>query len=108
MNVTKFMAVLNAFVAVMVFSSASAQQQPMVEVSLTDIKEILAKNIQMDMAKIPLMIRVPPEIAANVCGMGTEQLKPEANNAIPSCPAKSSSRDLEQAVRKQLAHGEQK
>ncbi|MFC7517588.1 hypothetical protein ACFQUU_21480 [Herbaspirillum sp. GCM10030257] len=108
MDGTKFLTLLNVVVAVIVVSPAVAQQQQMVEVSLTDIKEILAKNIHADMARIPLMIQVPPEIAAKVCNTGTAQLKPEANNAIPSCPAKSTSGDLEQAVKRQIAQNDQK
>src|SRR5688500_8654093 len=70
------------------------QASQLVEVSLTNIKAVIAKEIQTDVEKIPLMIKVPTETAKGVCNVTAEGLTPQANSGVPSCPADRTSAAL--------------
>lgn len=90
---------LNAFT----FSCAIAQTQQPVEVSLTNVKSIIAKEIQVDVERIPLMVKVPVDTARKVCNVTAEGLKPEANSGVPSCPADKTAAELNEAVKQEIA-----
>ncbi|WP_151639219.1 hypothetical protein [Noviherbaspirillum aerium] len=85
------------------FSCAIAQNQQLVEVSLTNVKSVIATEIQVEVGRIPLMVKVPAETARKVCNVTAEGLKPEANSGVPSCPAEKTAAELNEAVKQQIA-----
>lgn len=93
----------NAFIlAALMVGSATAQTRQMVEVSLTNIKAAIAKEIQADVEKVPLMVKVPVETAKEVCDVTAAGLAPQANSGVPSCPAGRTSTALNDAVRQEI------
>lgn len=93
----------NAFIlAAVVLGSATAQAEQMVEVSLTNIKTAIAKEIQANVETVPLMVKVPAETAKVVCNVTAEGLAPQANSGVPSCPADRTSTALNDAVRQEI------
>lgn len=103
MNGINFLLRNSVFLATFLAGAANAQSQPFVEVSLTNIKAVLAEKLGVPTEQIPLMVQVPPAVASTVCKVGPEELKPQANNGVPSCPANASSEELSQAVASELA-----
>lgn len=88
--------------AAVVVGTASAQTQQMVEVSLTNIKTVIAREIQVNVETIPLMIKVPAETAKVVCNVTAEGLAPQTNSGVPSCPADKTSTALNDAVKQEI------
>jgi hypothetical protein len=108
MNRAKFLFskafLLAAAASAPVFANAqAAKTAPLVEVSLTNVKAAIAKAIQADVEKIPLMIKVPAETAKKVCNVTSEGLAPQANSGVPSCPADKTSAELNDAVKQEIA-----
>lgn len=84
-------------------ASAFAQQAPgMVNVDLGTVANSIAKNINVDVEKIPASLQVPAGIAATACGVPAAKLAPGASSEKPSCMATNTSAALDQAVAKQL------
>jgi len=78
---------------------ALAQQgQGMVKVDLGTVAETLAKNINVEVAKIPATLQLPVGIAATTCGVPAAKLAPSAGGDMASCLATTSSPALEQFV----------
>lgn len=84
---------------------AAAQPSQMVEVSLTNIKDAIAKDLQTDVGKIPLMVKVSVDTAKGVCNVTPDGLAPQANSGVPSCPADRTSAALNDAVRQEIMKG---
>lgn len=89
--------------AALTIGTAGAQTQQMVEVSLTNVKSAIAKELQTDVETIPLMVKVSVETAKKVCNVTTEGLMPRANSGVPSCPADKTSAELNNAVKQEIA-----
>lgn len=105
MNHSKFLLSKAILLAAITVGTATAQSPQMVEVSLTNIKAAIAKEIQTDVEKIPLMVKVPVETAKGVCNVTAEGLTPQANSGVPSCPADKTSAALNDAVRREIVKG---
>lgn len=105
MNHSKFLLSKAFLLAAVTAGTATAQSRQMVEVSLTNIKDAIAKEIQADVEKIPLMVKVPVETAKDVCNVTAEGLDPRANSGVPSCPADRTSTALNDAVRREIRKG---
>ncbi|MEC4719814.1 hypothetical protein RY831_11690 [Noviherbaspirillum sp. CPCC 100848] len=88
--------------AAVMAGTATAQTPQMVEVSLTNIKAAIAKEVQADVEKVPLMVKVPVETAKEVCNLTAEGLAPQANSGVPSCPAVRTSTALNDVVRQEI------
>jgi hypothetical protein len=84
-------------------TSVFAQQaQGIVKVDLGTVADTLAKNINVEVEKIPASMQLPVGIAAGACGVPAARLTAEAGSDMASCQATSSSSDLEEFVVKQL------
>lgn len=105
MNSSRFLLSKAFFIAALAIEPAIAQAPQMVEVSLTNIKAAIAKEIQTDVEKVPLMVKVPVETAKGVCNVTAEGLAPQANSGVPSCPADRTSAALNDAVKREIMNG---
>jgi len=101
--VTSAPVIANAQATQQAQQAQQAKTAPLVEVSLTNVKAAIAKAIQADVETIPLMIKMPAEIAGKVCNVTSEGLAPQANSGVPSCPADKTSAELNDAVKQQIA-----
>jgi hypothetical protein len=90
---------LTAFLAV---APALAQQSGLVNVSLTNVKTEIAKNINVDVSQIPVTIQAPVAVAANVCGVAVDVLSSQAQQGAAKCDAKTTNDALNQIVQTQL------
>ncbi|MCB8837772.1 hypothetical protein [Aurantimonas sp. VKM B-3413] len=76
-----------------------------VEVSLGDwaVKTQLASDLSRKISDIPLTVRVPEDVAAEVCPLGSDDLAQQATvNPTRTCAAKSLTDALKEAVRRSL------
>jgi hypothetical protein len=105
MDNSKFLLNKAFFLAAVTAGTATAQTSQTVEVSLTNIKAAIAKEIQTDVEKVPLMVKVPVDTAKGVCNVATEGLTPQANTGAPSCPAQRTSAALNAAVKQEILKG---
>ena len=105
MNHSRFLLTKAFLLAAVTVGTATAQSSQMVEVSLTNIKDAIAKELQADVEKIPLMVKVPVETAKGVCNVTAEGLTSQANNGVPTCPAERTSAALNDAVKQEIMKG---
>lgn len=77
-------------------------QAPMVNVDLGTVADTVAKNLQVEVEKIPASLQVPIKVAAGACGVPESRLSPVAAGDMASCQAVSSSSELEQFVTTQM------
>ena len=90
-------------IAALFATSAIAQQEAgMVKVDLATVADTLAKNIKVDVAKIPASMELPVGIAAGACGMPAAKLAPGADGGGSACKATTSSVELERLVENHL------
>jgi hypothetical protein len=84
---------------------ASAQQQSgMIAVDVSTVASAVAKNLNVDAAKIPTSVQAPIGIAASVCGVAANVLTQQGGTGAPgACQAKNSSPELDQLIQKELA-----
>lgn len=105
MNHSKFLLSMAFVLSAVTVGTATAQSPQMVEVSLTNIKAAIANEIQTDVDKIPLMMKVPAKIAKGVCNVTAEGIAPQANGGVPSCPADRTSAALNDMVKQEIMKG---
>ena len=81
----------------------AAQQEGLVNVSLSNVANDLAKNLSVDVSKIPVTVQVPVGVAANVCNIDANVLaKQKKSTEGASCEASNTSQALNQVVGKNL------
>lgn len=95
---SKFLLSKAFFIAAITIDPATAKTQQTVDVNLANIKAAFALEIQTDVEKIPLMMKVPVDTARGVCNMAPERLTQQVNSGVPSCPAERTSAALNDAV----------
>ena len=83
---------------------ASAQQQSgMIAVDISGVSAAMAKNLNIDAAKVPTTIQAPVGVAAKACGVSASVLTQQGGTGAPAtCQAKSSDTALEQLVQKEM------
>ena len=88
----------------LLMATAALAQQPAgsVNVNITDVRAEIAKNIKVDMSQIPRDVRVPIEVAANVCGVAVDVLTSQVQQGTDRCKAKSTSSALNSAVQDEV------
>lgn len=74
----------------------------LVNVDLSNVLNDLSLDLKIDKANIPINAQIPINVAANVCGV-TINILSVSTGGSPSCTAKSTSPELDQAVQQQLA-----
>ncbi|GAB3651880.1 hypothetical protein [Ramlibacter alkalitolerans] len=84
-----------------VFATSAFAQQGMVKVDLGTVADALAKNINVEVDKIPTSVQLPVGVAAGACGVPAAKLAP-AGSDMAACQATSTSSALEELVAKQV------
>jgi hypothetical protein len=91
--------VRSAFV-VSVFAAAAAQAQTsgLVSVELTHVSASLAERLKIDEARIPMSMQVPPDVAAQVCGIAPGAPSPHTAPRGDGCMARQSTPELDKLL----------
>jgi hypothetical protein len=90
-----------ACTAILIGAAPSYAQQPtsgMVSVELTEVSATLADRLKVDEAKMPMSIQVPPEVAAEVCGVAPGAPSPQVAPRGDGCMARRSSPALDKLI----------
>jgi hypothetical protein len=82
--------------------TALAQSQAMVSVDVASVAPTIARNINVDAAKIPASVQVPVGVAAAACGVSASTLVPATAGGAATCQATSTTSALDAVVHKQL------
>ena len=97
----KLIAICSAALFGVAAAAQAAQQEGLVNVSLSNIQTEIAKDLNVNVSQIPVNAQLPIGIAANVCGVDANVLaKKEGGTA--ECTAKTTSKALNQQVQRQL------
>ena len=70
----------------------------LINVNLSDVAAEIAKNVNIDLSRVPITIQLPITIAANVCGVDVNLLSAQVNTGNNTCTATATSPTLEQEV----------
>jgi hypothetical protein len=81
---------------------AFAQQSGLVNVTISNVANDIARNINVDVSQIPVTVQVPVGVAATVCGVAANVLGQQRDSANSGCTATSTSTALDQIVQRQL------
>jgi hypothetical protein len=97
--------VVASAVALVAAACANAQQtslgQPssgLVSVELTQVSANIAERLKVDEAKMPMSIQVPPNVAAEVCGVTPGAPSAQVARSGDGCMARKSSPALDQLI----------
>lgn len=77
-------------------------QGSLVEVNISNVANDIARNLSVDVNRIPVTVQVPVDVAAVVCGVAANVLGTQQPSANPSCTATSTSTALNTIVQSQL------
>ena len=89
-------------------SSAHAQKSSGINVDTRNIAKDIAKNINVEVGRIPSTVEVPVDVAAKVCHVAANVLADQAKNPIASCTAETTSTEFNQIVQQQIKGTERK
>lgn len=79
---------------------AMAQTQAgLVNVDVSDVKADIAKNINIDVSKVPVTVQAPVAVAATVCNVAANVLAENKQGA--SCKATTTNQALNQIVQRE-------
>lgn len=78
------------------------QQEGLVNVSLTNVANDIARDLSIDVSQVPVSVQAPIGVAANVCGVDANVLAKQAKSGDAACDAKSTSQALNQIVQRKL------
>jgi hypothetical protein len=79
-------------------AQAQTQTSGLVSVELTEVHTTMAERLKVDEAKIPMSIQVPPQVAADVCGVAPGAPSPQVARAGDGCMARRSTPDLDKLI----------
>lgn len=82
---------------------ASADQNGLVNVDLSNVRTDIAKNIDVDVSQVPVSVQVPVGVAANVCGVDANVLAQQKKGGTAECQAQNTSTALNQIVQKRAS-----
>ena len=77
--------------------------ESLINVNLSDIRAEIAKNVNVNLERVPITIQLPVTVAANVCGVNVNLLSVQVNTAGNTCTATATSPALEQEVVNQIS-----
>ena len=98
MNRAMLAAAVSSAVALTAAMAAHAQTSGLVSVELTGVHTTMAERLRGDEAKIPMSIQVPPQVAAEVCGIAPGAPSAQVARAGDGCMARRSSPDLDKLI----------
>ena len=79
-------------------TGGGASLSNLINVNLSDVAAEIAKNVNIDLSRVPITIQLPITIAANVCGVDVNLLSAQVNTGNNTCTATATSPTLEQEV----------
>jgi hypothetical protein len=79
-------------------TGGGASLSNLINVNLSDVAAEIAKNVNIDLSRVPITIQLPITIAANVCGVDVNLLSVQVNTGNNTCTATATSPTLEQEV----------
>ena len=79
-------------------TGGGASLSNLINVNLSDVAAEIAKNVNIDLSRVPITIQLPITIAANVCGVDVNLLSAQVNTGSNTCTATATSPALEQEV----------
>src|SRR5688500_5922800 len=79
-------------------ATAHAQTSGMVSVELTQVSASLAERLKVDEARIPMSMQVPPDVAAQVCGVAPGAPSPQVAPRGDGCMARQSTPELDRLL----------
>jgi hypothetical protein len=83
--------------------AAVAQSSGLINVELGNVVNKIAENIRVDATHIPMNVRVPAEVAADVCKVAPQTLLSQGGGTGGGgCRAQTTSADLEQIILRQV------
>lgn len=85
---------------------ALSQTSGLVSIELTQVSASMAERLRVDEARIPMSIMVPPELAAEVCGITPGAPSPQVARRGDGCMARRSSPDLDRLITTRMAADE--
>jgi hypothetical protein len=89
--------------------AAVAQQPGVINVELSKVVNNVAENIRVEAAQIPMNVRVPVEVAANVCKVTPHVLNTQGGGAGGGgCQAQTTSAELDQIILRQVKENSRK
>ncbi|WP_156385564.1 hypothetical protein [Ramlibacter sp. Leaf400] len=92
-------AVLAAAAAALISSTpVFAQTSGLVSIELTEVSSNMAERLKVDEAKIPMSIMVPPEVAAEACGVSPGAPSPQVARRGDGCMARKSTPFLDKLI----------
>ena len=83
--------------------AGGAGMESLINVNLSDIRAEIAKNVNVNLERVPITIQLPVTVAANVCGVNVNLLSVQVNTAGNTCTATATSPALEQEVVNQIS-----
>jgi hypothetical protein len=83
--------------------AGGAGMESLISVNLSDIRAEIAKNVNVNLERVPITIQLPVTVAANVCGVNVNLLSVQVNTAGNTCTATATSPALEQEVVNQIS-----
>lgn len=101
MNRAKLAATVSAaalIFAMQMETQAQAQTSGLVSVELTEVSNTMAERLKVDEARIPMSIQVPPQVAADVCGVSPGAPSAHRAREGDGCMARRSSPDLDRLI----------
>src|SRR4029079_4387843 len=90
---------VSAFLATGAFAQGGGG---LVNVSVNNVANDIAKKLSVDGSQIPVRVQVPIGVAATVCGVAANVLGTQAPSGNASCTATSTSTALNNIVQSQL------
>ena len=84
-------------------TGGGASLSNLINVNLSDVAAEIAKNVNIDLSRVPITVQLPIAAAATVCGVDVNLLSVQFNAGNVTCNATTTSAELEQAVRNQMA-----
>jgi len=93
---------MGLFVGAAQAQNVDAQGIKWVDVNVSNVAGELAKNLKVEIGKIPTTVQVPVRIAATVCRVEENALATASNGSRPQCTAKSTTRALNEIVQTKI------
>lgn len=75
----------------------------LITVNVSDIRAEIAKNINVNIENVPITVQASVQVAADVCGISVNLISVQFNAGQTTCMATTTSPELEQIVRNQMA-----
>ncbi|HEX2257032.1 MAG TPA: hypothetical protein VHG92_10115 [Afifellaceae bacterium] len=70
----------------------------LINVNLSNVAAEIAKNVNLDLSRVPITVQLPITVAANVCGVDVNLLSAQVSTGSNTCTATTTSPQLEQEV----------